>query len=96
MKDDCEIRDTLDELNFIFFAKQYSKRLKLKRVSIKRTLRSPDFINCGKQREKIPMNNKQNWNIKPKEIIANNQEELISSWPWEYPDHIKESNKAGE
>ena len=26
----------------------------------------------------------------------NDQKELISSWPWEYPDYIKESNKAGE
>jgi hypothetical protein len=42
------------------------------------------------------MNNKSNWNIKPKETRANNQEELISNWPWEYPAYIKETNKEGE
>ena len=40
------------------------------------------------------MNNKSN--IKSKETIANNQEGLISNWPWGYPHYIKESNKEGE
>ena len=30
------------------------------------------------------------------EILTNKQGELISSWPWEYPNDVKESNKAGE
>jgi hypothetical protein len=76
--------------------KQLSRKPKLKKGTFKRTLRSPDFINCGKQREKLQMNNKSNWNIKPKETRANNQEELISNWPWEYPAYIKASNKEGE
>lgn len=42
------------------------------------------------------MNNKSNWNIKPKETRANNQEELVANWPWEYPNYIKESNQEGE
>jgi hypothetical protein len=42
------------------------------------------------------MSNKSNWNIEPKDTKANNQEELISNWPWEYPTYIKASNKEGE
>jgi hypothetical protein len=42
------------------------------------------------------MSNKSNWNIEPKETKANNQEELASNWPWEYPAYIKAFNKEGE
>lgn len=42
------------------------------------------------------MSNKPNWNDKSRDTLENNQKELISTWPWEYPNYINESNKAGE
>ena len=61
-EDDREIRDTLNELNFITFCeailKETETQEKFYQVEIEESL----LYKLWQQREKFPMSNKQNWN----------------------------------
>lgn len=99
-EDDREIQDTLDVLSFLDFCETIIEEIrtqgKSNQVDIEESRPHQLWQAAIETFSEWHSSVEKHLQKLVEEILTNKQGELISSWPWEYPNNIKESNKAGE